>query len=108
MARSRSRKKPDNDQVQPQPETPVPEVSAPAPVQPRPTKSDDPDPIVRQNAPVHCPYCLQPCEPKTDAMYTTYRCVNKACGIAYSHKVPRMRRSDVLGPKHGNDALSAR
>lgn len=94
----------------PKPHEDVPPTQATAPesVPIRPTPSDDSDPVLRQNAPIHCPYCKQPCEPKSDALFTTYRCVNKECGITYSNKVPRPRLSQRLGRKTGDDEHSAR
>lgn len=63
----------------------------------------DPNPILRQNSPIHCPYCKSPCEAKSDTFFTRYRCVNKECGGRYTIKVPRPRLKDKIGPLPGGD-----
>lgn len=69
---------------------------------------DDLNRVLRQNAPIHCPYCKHPCEAKSDSFFTRYRCVNKECGGRYSIKVARPRLRDRLGPKSGEGDHSAR
>jgi len=67
------------------------------------TTQQDPNPILRQNSPIHCPYCKMPCEAKSDTFFTRYRCVNKDCGGRYTIKVPRPRLKDKIGPIPGGD-----
>lgn len=84
------------------------------PTEKRPTASDaderpaqaEANPVLRQNAPIHCPYCKTPCESKSDGMFTRYRCVNKDCDAPFTMKVAKPRLSDRLGKT--NDELSAR
>jgi hypothetical protein len=100
MAKRSSRKTTAVDQPAP--------VTATQDVEQRPSETIAVDPVLRQNAPIHCPYCKTPCEPKSDALFTTYRCVNRECGISYTNKVARPRLSQRLGKKPEDDTMSAR
>lgn len=92
----------------------TPDIHQPAPVpathddEQRPSETIAADPVLRQNAPIHCPYCLKACEPKSDALFTTYRCKNPDCGMNYTNKVARPRRSQRLGRKPEDDTERAR
>lgn len=86
----------------PQPATPK---SAAPRVQPSPAAEEE-DPVLRQNAPIHCPYCKTACVSKGEGIFTRYYCANSDCGRDYSTKIARPKLSERIGPKP--DELSAR